>query len=61
MPRQHWPDWTPKDELILAEQEVIRLEKLVNKEGGWVSKELLAELTQAYNEFDKWKEIVNGK
>ena len=61
MTRQHWPDWTPQDELILAQQEVARLEKEFRGATTPRRHEIQPELLAAHAEVTKWKAIVNKK
>ena len=64
MTRQHWPDWTPHDELILAQQEVQFILKTIEKTPNWdVDKirVLQMNLDDAMAELTKWQAIVNKK
>jgi hypothetical protein len=58
MTRQHWPDWTAQDELILANQEVRRLNKLFIAADEDGKNALWPELNAANAEQHKWEMAV---
>lgn len=53
--KEHAP-WTPKDELILAQQEVKRLEQITDR-GGDIPQDVLDALVEAYEIRAHWEAV----
>jgi len=59
MTTKHFRDWTPEDEVIMARQEVNRLQREVEKNRH--SLVLVNELADAKRELEKWEAIAKHK